>query len=63
MTFEESLARIDEIVGKLSDGGTTLEEALALYAEGTKLLGACTRQLGEARVRLETLSPQREDAE
>ncbi|MBR1837342.1 MAG: exodeoxyribonuclease VII small subunit [Kiritimatiellae bacterium] len=45
----DPLSRIDEIVAKLNDGETTLEESLALYAEGTKLLGDCTKQLGEAR--------------
>ena len=63
MTFEESLARIDEIVGRNSDGSTTLEESLALYAEGTELLGDCSKMLGDARVRLETLSPQKEEEE
>jgi len=61
MKFEEALSRIDEIVEKLDGGETTLEESLALYAEGTKLLGDCAKQLGEARARFEELTPKRED--
>lgn len=55
MTFEESMARLDEIVSLLNSGKTTLDESLTLYAEGTKLLSDCKKQLSEARVRIETL--------
>ena len=38
MTFEQALHRLDEIAERLGDGGTTLEESLALYAEGAGLI-------------------------
>jgi exodeoxyribonuclease VII small subunit len=56
MTFEESLARLDEIIELLNDGTPTLEESLKLYAEGTELLRTCTARLEEAHTQIETLS-------
>ena len=54
MTFEQALHRLDEIAERLGDGGTTLEESLALYAEGAGLIERCSRELGEAKLKLET---------
>lgn len=60
MTFEESIARLDEIVAALSAGQTSLEESLSLYEEGTRLLRTAGTQLKEAHVKLETLSKEEE---
>ena len=38
MTFEASLARLEEIVKQIDDGRTDLETALARYEEGVTLL-------------------------
>ena len=48
VSFETALARLDEIVKALERGQAPLDEALALFEEGTKLLGACGKQLDEA---------------
>ena len=48
MNFEASMTRLDEIVKALEKGQAPLDEALALFEEGTKLLGACGKQLEEA---------------
>ena len=47
-SFEQSLARLDEIVRHLEKGDLPLSESLALFEEGTGLLGACSRMLEEA---------------
>ncbi|MBS1382450.1 MAG: exodeoxyribonuclease VII small subunit [Oscillospiraceae bacterium] len=60
MTFEQALHRLDEIAERLGDGGTTLEESLALYAEGAGLIERCSRELGEAKLKLETLGFQKD---
>ena len=44
-SFEEGLARIEEIVGKLDQGSATLEESLILFEEGSKLIRSCSEQL------------------
>ena len=51
MSFEEKLAKVDEIVKKLSSGETELEEAIALYKEGTDDLAVCIKELEEARAK------------
>lgn len=48
MTFEEQLARLEEIVAALERGDVQLADSLALYEEGTRLIAACTRQLDQA---------------
>ena len=48
VSFEAALARLDEIVKTLERGQAPLDQSLALFEEGTKLLGACSKQLDEA---------------
>ena len=47
-TFEQMLARLDEIVRSLEKGDAPLEESLSLYTEGSELIRTCTKQLDEA---------------
>ena len=60
MTFEQALARLDEINVLLSNGSTSLEQSLALYAEGAGLIDSCTKQLNEAKTKIEKLFPEKE---
>ena len=46
--FEGKLARLEEIVSALERGDAPLSESLALFEEGTKLVGECTRELDRA---------------
>ncbi|MGI5935473.1 MAG: exodeoxyribonuclease VII small subunit [Oscillospiraceae bacterium] len=48
LTFEEALARLDSIVRQLEKGDAPLDQALALFEEGTNLIGRCTKMLDEA---------------
>ena len=47
-TFEEKIARLEEIVAALEKGDAPLADSLALFEEGTKLVGECTRELDRA---------------
>ncbi len=47
-TFEEALARLEEIVRRLEKGDAALEESLGLFEEGTRLARICEKQLSEA---------------
>lgn len=47
-SFEQSLARLDEIVRHLEKGDLPLSESLTLFEEGTALLASCSKQLDEA---------------
>ena len=48
MTFEVSIRRLEEIVGALERGDRSLDEALALFEEGTKLMKQCSTLLDKA---------------
>ncbi len=58
MTFEESLAELEEAVRALEGGGLTLEESLALYERGQALAAHCARQLDQAELVIRKLTPQ-----
>ena len=55
-TFEESIARLEEIVGALEKGDAKLADSLKLFEEGTKLVTACGRMLDEAEQKVVKLS-------
>ena len=55
LSFEQALARLEEIVRKMEDGEVTLETSLALFEEGTALSRLCTARLNEAEQRIAQL--------
>ena len=61
VTFEAALRRLDEIVKTLERGQAPLDESLALFEEGTKLLGACGKQLDAAEQKVTRLTKGPED--
>lgn len=48
MSFEQSLARIEEIVRHLEKGDLALEDSLKLFEEGTALIASCGKMLDAA---------------
>ena len=56
LTFEQSMSRLEEIVDLLEKGDAPLEQAMALFEEGAKLLRECTRQLDEAEQKVTLLT-------
>ena len=48
LSFEQSLARLDEIVRHLEKGDLPLSESISLFEEGTGLLSSCSAILEEA---------------
>ncbi len=55
-TFEENLARLEEIVAALEKGDAKLAESLKLFEEGTKLVNDCGAMLDKAEQRVVKLS-------
>ena len=47
-TFEQAMARLEEIVTLLERGETPLEESLVLFEEGTRLMKQCSGLLDKA---------------
>ena len=60
MNFEQSVKRLDEIIGKLEDNSISLEESIEMYKEGTELLLNCKKQLEQAEM-LVTVAEQSEE--
>ena len=44
-SLEEAFTELDQMLEKLSDRDTALEESFQVYAEGTKLLKYCNEKL------------------
>ena len=51
-TFEESIARLEQIVRGLEQGNVPLEESLKLFQEGTELVRSCGQLLDEAELQI-----------
>ncbi|MEG1857576.1 MAG: exodeoxyribonuclease VII small subunit [Pseudoflavonifractor sp.] len=56
LTFEQAMERLEEIVGKLERGDAPLEDALALFEEGTGLMKKCSALLDRAEQRVVKLT-------
>ena len=51
-TFEQNMARLDQIVRTLERGDAPLEESLKLFEEGTGLVRACGMLLDQAELQV-----------
>lgn len=51
-TFENAMARLEEISDILAENNVTLDESLKLYAEGVRLLKFCNAKLEQAQVKI-----------
>lgn len=56
VTFELAMVRLEEIAKLLERGDKPIEEALALYEEGAKLLKYCSRVLEKAEQKVTLLT-------
>ncbi|MEE8110492.1 MAG: exodeoxyribonuclease VII small subunit [bacterium] len=54
-SFEEALARLDEIVQELEEGEAELDRSLSLFEEGVKLSKLCHKRLESAEKKIELL--------
>lgn len=59
--YEQARDELIAIVQKLETGGTSLDEALALWERGEQLAGICQQWLDGARERLAKASGQAEN--
>ena len=55
-TFEENMARLEELVRQLERGELSLENALVCYQEGVALVSACQQRLERAAKEVEILT-------
>lgn len=54
-TFEEALAELERIVSAIDEGKVSLEEAIAQYEKGMKLIQHCRSVLGQAESKIQQL--------
>ena len=50
--FEEMLAELKEVVKKMEDPDTGLDESITLYERGAALIRECERKLAEAELKV-----------
>lgn len=55
-TFEDEMARLEELVAELETNELGLEESLKAFEEGMKLAGALTKDLEKAQERVRKLT-------
>ncbi|HLT58067.1 MAG: exodeoxyribonuclease VII small subunit [Limnochordales bacterium] len=55
LSFEEALARLEQIVLRIESGEAGLEESLRLFEEGVALARTCRAQLDRAEARIRVL--------
>ena len=56
MSFEQALARLQEITEKLENGEEGLDASMKLFEEGAKLTAFCRKKLDTAEQKVQVLS-------
>ena len=59
LNFEQSFARLEEILDRLNSGKVTLDESLKLYEEADLLINSCNSLLNGVEKRIESLIKKR----
>lgn len=54
-TFEQSMARLEQIVRAMERGDVALEESLNLFQEGTELVRSCQKLLDDAQLQVKKI--------
>ena len=55
LTFEQALDKLEAIVAEIEEGKVPLEESIAKYAEGTRLVAQCRSILDRAEEKIKLL--------
>jgi exodeoxyribonuclease VII small subunit len=55
--YEDLIQELKEVIRKIENGETSLEESIALYERGTLLITECETLLNEAELRITRLTP------
>jgi len=63
MTFEEALGKLEQLVEQIESGQIGLEESIARYEEGTKLVKQCRKILDAAEKKIQLLAKGEEGLE
>jgi exodeoxyribonuclease VII small subunit len=55
-TYETRVERLKEIICRIEDGNTSLDESIRLYEQGAVLVKQCETMLAEAELKITMLS-------
>jgi exodeoxyribonuclease VII small subunit len=58
LSFEEAMAALEQVVGRLERGEVPLEESIALYQRGAALKAHCEAKLKDAEEKVELIRAQ-----
>lgn len=61
-TFEQAMARLEEIVGRLERGDAPLEESMVLFEEGTRLSALLHGMLENAEQKITILTQDKDSS-
>ncbi|MBC7154388.1 MAG: exodeoxyribonuclease VII small subunit [Rhodobacteraceae bacterium] len=56
MSFEQAMAELESVVGRLERGDVPLEESISLYERGAALRAHCAARLKAAEERVEQIT-------
>lgn len=56
MSFEDAMAELEQVVGKLERGDVALDESIKLYERGAKLKKRCEAKLKEAEEKVAAIT-------
>lgn len=59
--FEDAMQQLDAVVKQLEGGEGTLDEMIALYEKGTKLIKLCNQQLDAYEAKIVKLAGDKEE--
>ena len=62
-SFEVEMAKLEQLVDSLESGTVSLDELVAKYEEGMRLLKSCQSSLQAAELRIEQLGKRSEDSQ
>ena len=54
-SFEQNMARLEQIVRAMERGDVALEESLKLFQEGTELVRSCNKLLEDAQLQFKKI--------
>jgi exodeoxyribonuclease VII small subunit len=55
-TYETKVEQLKNIIGRIEDGNTSLDESMKLYEQGAVLIKQCETLLADAELKITTLS-------
>jgi exodeoxyribonuclease VII small subunit len=55
-TYEQKIEQLKQIIEKIEDGNTSLDESIRLYEQGAALVRQCEELLDNAELKITTLS-------